>query len=51
MTPVDSGSCEYLGPLMSDLLQLLSMLALPASVLLLCRRANRRHPQAPAIRT
>lgn len=36
---------------MSDLLQLLSMLALPASVLLMCRRANRRDLQSPAVRT
>ncbi len=36
---------------MSDLLQLLSMLALPASVLLICRRVNRRNPPAPALRT
>lgn len=35
---------------MSDLLQLLSMLALPASVLLLCRRANRRDLPSSALR-
>lgn len=36
---------------MSDLLQLLSMLALPAAVLLMCRRVNRRNPASPALRT
>lgn len=36
---------------MSDLLQLLSMMALPASVLLMCRRANRRNPRSRAVRT
>jgi hypothetical protein len=36
---------------MSDLLQLLSMMALPASVLLLCRRANRRNAPSRAVRT
>jgi hypothetical protein len=36
---------------MSDLLQLLSMMALPASVLLLCRRVNRRNPPSGAVRT
>ena len=36
---------------MSDLLQLLSMMALPASVLLLCRHVNRRNAPSPAVRT
>jgi hypothetical protein len=36
---------------MSELLQLLSMMALPASVLLLCRRINRRNPPSAALRT
>ena len=35
---------------MSDLLQLLSMLALPASVLLVCRHHNRRQPASAAVR-
>lgn len=35
---------------MSDLLQLLTMMALPASVLLVCRRMNRRHLPAAALR-
>jgi len=36
---------------MSDLLQLLSMMALPTSVLLVCRRVNRRDPRSPAARS
>jgi hypothetical protein len=35
---------------MSDLLQLLSMLALPASVLLVCRHHNRRDVPSRAAR-
>jgi hypothetical protein len=35
---------------MSDLLQMLSMLALPASVLLMCRYLNRREPRPAATR-
>lgn len=35
---------------MSNLLQILSMMALPASVLLVCRRINRRHPHSTALR-
>lgn len=36
---------------MSELLQLLSMMALPATVLLVCRRVNRRNPPSGAVRT
>ncbi|MDH6245865.1 hypothetical protein M2432_003518 [Mycobacterium sp. OTB74] len=35
---------------MSDLLQLMSMLALPASVLLTCRHLNRRDLPTAAVR-